>query len=486
MKTVRAKSNLNQWKNTDAVLNWFKDIPNKNRFTFIIFDICDFYPSISPALLTKAINYAKNYVNISDDDLKIILQARKSFLFDQNIPWNKSNNSEFDVGMGSYDGAECCEIVGLYLMKKLQHLNINVGVYRDDALGVSLMTPRQNDLLMKKICQIFREENLSITISVNKKVVDFLDVNLDLNTGVFKPFMKENDTPTYVNMKSNHPPCITKNIPASVNRRLSSISGNEGVFKEAIPPYQEALMKSGYAHQLQFALPTQQNSGKRNRSRKLTYFNPPFSLNVSSNVGQQFLKLIDTCFPKTHPLAKILNRNTVKISYRCMPNMGQVIARHNCKIVKQDQGPQTPPGCNCRGGPSKCPVDGACLTEGVVYRATVTRGDNSAQETYTGLTARKFKQRLYEHTQDFNNENREGTGLSNFIWKLKNDNITYKINWKILMRSQSFNPSTKLCSLCLKEKYCIMFLPEGASLNSRSEFFSTCRHRLKPLLGNLV
>ena len=107
-----------------------------------------------------------------------------------------------------------------------------------------------------------------------------------------------------------------------------------------------------------------------------------------------------------------------------------------------------------------------------------------ALETYTGLTSREFKTRLYEHHSDFNNQTREGTSLSNFIWKLKSDRIPYTINWKILMRSQSFNPSNKTCSLCLKEKYCIMFRPEGATLNARSEFFSTCRHRLKPLLKN--
>ena len=44
----------------------------------------------------------------------------------------------------------------------------------------------------------------------NSKVVNFLDVTLDLNTGIFKNFMKENDTPVYVNVKSNHPPTILK------------------------------------------------------------------------------------------------------------------------------------------------------------------------------------------------------------------------------------------------------------------------------------
>ena len=166
-----------------------------------------------------------------------------------------------------------------------------------------------------------------------------------------------------------------------------------------------------------------------------------------------------------------------------MPNMGQVIAKHN-SVVAKNQAQQPTPACNCRGGLPKCPVDGACQTVGVVYQATVTRLDNQAQETYTGLTSRRFKDRLYEHTHDFNNENKEGTSLSNYIWKLKNSQTQYNISWKIITRSQSFNPSTKRCNLCLKEKYFIMFRPEGATLNDRSEFFSTCRHRLKPLLGN--
>ena len=163
---------------------------------------------------------------------------------------------------------------------------------------------------------------------------NFLYITLDLNSGFYKPYMKPNNTPVYINRKSNHPPSIIKNIPAAVNRRLNSISADDGVFKEAIQPYQDALDKSGYEHQLKYDPPSNANTRKRNRSRKITWFNPPFSQNVSSNVGAKFLQLIDTCFPPTHPLSKIINRNTVKVSYRCMPNMGQVIARHNSKVVK--------------------------------------------------------------------------------------------------------------------------------------------------------
>ena len=166
-----------------------------------------------------------------------------------------------------------------------------------------------------------------------------------------------------------------------------------------------------------------------------------------------------------------------------MPNMGQMINKHNTKIAN-NQAQETTPPCNCKQGPQTCPVEGACQTRGVIYEATVTT-DNGKKETYTGLTSRRFKDRLYEHTSDMNNEHNEGTSLSNYVWSLKNANTPYRITWKVITLAQSFNPSTKRCNLCLKEKFCIMFRPEGASLNSRSEFFSTCRHRLKPLLQNV-
>ena len=66
--------------------------------------------------------------------------------------------------------------------------------------------------------------------------MNFLDVTFDLESGLFKPFMKPNDNPIYVHKKRNHPSAIIKNLPESVNRRLSSISANEGIFRDAIPP----------------------------------------------------------------------------------------------------------------------------------------------------------------------------------------------------------------------------------------------------------
>ena len=233
-------------------MEWFKDIKDKKRFKFILFDICEFYPSITLELLTEAIEFAENFVTISDEEKEIILQAKQSLLYDKNTPWVKKNNPTFDVGMGSFDSAECCDLVGLFLLSKLSNLNINLGLYRDDGLGVSASTPRQIDKTKKEMCKIFESYNLRITIDVNHKIVDFLDVTFNLESGLYQPFLKPNDSPIYVNKDSNHPPCILKNLPASVNKRLSSISSNEGVFREAIPPYKNALRESGYDTELKF------------------------------------------------------------------------------------------------------------------------------------------------------------------------------------------------------------------------------------------
>ena len=92
--------------------------------------------------------------------------------------WCKKT-SNFDVTMGSFDGAEICELVGLFLLSQLQYLNINVGLYRDDGLAVTNQTPRNADKIKKEICKIFKDNGLSIAADANKKVVDFLDVTLN-------------------------------------------------------------------------------------------------------------------------------------------------------------------------------------------------------------------------------------------------------------------------------------------------------------------
>ena len=343
-KLVNA-TNVNQWKNTSSVLAWYKNLPNKRTSAFISFDVVEFYPSISELLLKRALDFASNYVSISPDDRDTIIQAKQSLLFSKGNPWQKRNsNTLFDVTMGSYDGAETCELVGCYLLSQLKQIpGIDIGLYRDDGLAILKQTPREIENVKKEICKIFAKNELRITIEANKKIVNFLDVTLDLNTEKFKPYSKPANTPLYVHSKSNHPPNIIRNIPESINRRLSEISSDEDVFKEAAPPYQEALLKSGYSYNLKCQQASERTPDRRSRRRNIIWFNPPYNKNVKANIGRAFINLIDRCFPANHKLRKIFNRNTIKLSYSCMPNLKQIIDGHNKTILKKADQPQPTP-----------------------------------------------------------------------------------------------------------------------------------------------
>ena len=94
----------NKWNNTTAVIDWFKKIENKNKYKFMIFDIKDFYSSISKKLLDDSINFVRQHVQIKREDFSIIQHARKSLLYNKVIPRQKKNTNLFDVAMEAYDG----------------------------------------------------------------------------------------------------------------------------------------------------------------------------------------------------------------------------------------------------------------------------------------------------------------------------------------------------------------------------------------------
>ena len=77
VKEVKLKTGLNLWRNTADVKSWFSNIKDRRKSRFIQFDIEEFYPSITPELLDRAIQYASTLVNISDQDISIINHAKK-------------------------------------------------------------------------------------------------------------------------------------------------------------------------------------------------------------------------------------------------------------------------------------------------------------------------------------------------------------------------------------------------------------------------
>ena len=149
---VRKESGLNQWRNTYELLDFFNNTPNKHKSSFIKFDICAFYPAITEDLLHKAIDHAAKYTNLSEDQKEILYHTSKSLLYYKGEAWVKKGTTLFDVAMGSYDGAEKCDLVGLYLLSLLKDLQLlTPGLFRDDGLAVSLGTPSETEKTIKNI-----------------------------------------------------------------------------------------------------------------------------------------------------------------------------------------------------------------------------------------------------------------------------------------------------------------------------------------------
>ena len=202
-------------------------------------------------------------------------------------------------------------------------------------------------------------------------------------------------------------------------------------------------------------------------------------MNVATNVECSFLNLINKYFPLHHKFSKIFNRNNLKISYSCMPNMKSRINMLNKKVTKAKPSAQ-PRTCNCISK-SKCPLNNKCL--------------RNRNKIYCGISEIKFNSRYANLRKSFKNRNyKTGTELSNEIWKLKEQNKNADISWETLEIHQSHNTSTKPCMLCLNKKLAIalharealllIFGLEGNMLNKRTEIISKCRDSVKYNLAN--
>ena len=246
--------------------------------------------------------------------MRTIFHCRKSLLYLKDEAWvKKSSNDCFDVTMGSYDGAEICELIGLLILHKLSSLvkKSDVGLYRDDGLiVVRNMRGQSTDRLRKNIIDVFKDIGLQIEIVTGLYSANFLDVTLNLKTNSYHPFRKPNDSLLYVYKLSNHPLQILKQLPTSIAERLSTNSSNNTIFAQSKPEYEEALSKSGYQNvNLQY-LKADRIPQKRNRDRNIIWFNPPYSKNVSTNVAKKFLSLVSKHFKSQH-LRKLFNKNNV-------------------------------------------------------------------------------------------------------------------------------------------------------------------------------
>ena len=80
-------------------------------------------------------------------------------------------------------------------------------MYRDDGLGnLQNLSGPEAECMRKRIIKIFKYCGLKITIKMNFKTVDFLDVCFDLVNNTYQPYCKSNHKPAYVHKQWNHPP----------------------------------------------------------------------------------------------------------------------------------------------------------------------------------------------------------------------------------------------------------------------------------------
>ena len=415
--------------------------PSKSAHTFTMFDIKDFYPSRKESLLSEALNFAKAHTTIGIKEMETIFHARKSLIFDNNGTWIKKEGGLFDVTMGAYDGAEVCELVGTYLLSLIaeRYSKNQIALYRDDGIAIFKNTSGpKNEKIKKESQEIFKCKGLDIVIQCNLKVVDYLDVTLNLNDESFKPFRKPDDETNYIHVESDHPPNIIKRLPIAVEKRISDLSSSEEIFIQSKQHYQDALVKSVHTYELKYNPSVTSGNQRRNRKRKIIWFNPPFSKMVTTNICKKFLNLIDKYFPRNHKFHKLFNRNNVKVSYGCMPNIRAAINAHNKKILG-DKTPLVPGECNCNNKNER-PLNGECKTSNVLYEARINSNlRNYREKIYKGITASIFKTRYGNHKKSFNNiKYYNESELSKEVWIIKNRGGEYNIKWKIIQQYPAY------------------------------------------------
>ena len=257
----------------------------------------------------------------------------------------------------------------------------------------------------------------------------------------------------------------------------------EEIFEQEAIKYQRALDKSGYRHKLTYQPPADKK--KRTRHRNILWFNPPYSKHMKTPVGRKFFNILDTYFPKGHPLNKIFNRTSVKMSFSTVRNMKAILGAHNNRILDHKEKTQEP--CNCQRS-KVCPMDriaGGCQATNLVYQVDVMT-ENSPTMTYYGQTSRQFKKRWIEHKHAIaNKESPHATALSNYIHKLKNQKKDYEIKCSVKSRAAAYKNGSKRCILCIKEKVAIALHDPKTLLNAKSELLHKCIHAAKHELKNV-
>ena len=144
----------------------------------------------------------------------------------------------------------------------------------------------------------------------------------DVEHETYCPYVKPITTTRYVSIESSHPATILKTIPSGVAKRLSTNSSSKEEFDNHTQHFKEAMRAAGHEVPLEY---TEENVTKRkNRKRNVIYFNPPWSSNVTTNIGGLFLSLVRKHFGMGSPLYHLFNPKKLKVSYSTTSNMKKI------------------------------------------------------------------------------------------------------------------------------------------------------------------
>ena len=116
------------------------------------------------------------------------------------------------------------------------------------------------------------------------------------------------------------------------------------------------------------------------------------------------------------------------------------------------------------------PLDNKYLTSQLIYQAGVTNNLGDEYKYYLGLADKIFKERYTNHKSSFNNENsKNSTELSKFVWSLRENNKIPSIKWKIVKIVYS-KATSSFCKLCLTEKLFVLNASgDDKCLNKKTE-----------------
>ena len=77
-------------------------------------------------------------------------------------------------------------------------------------------------------------------------------MTLNLSNNVHKPFLKTDLYPSYINVKSNHPKTIIKQVPKAVKLRIRNLSVKEKIFQESSKIYKHTLKNSSFREEFTY------------------------------------------------------------------------------------------------------------------------------------------------------------------------------------------------------------------------------------------